>query len=144
MPKNWLSFIWITKKTTRNLTGYNKVYKRPQWITSAWPNPTEQANNFPDKKRFEVKFNLHLRQTADKVLFHYCRNQKYLHQFIEIVVHLCRTCTINWKGKQLNLPLILTATLPYWARRKYLMIAKGFVCRRGREHYRPKNNRISS
>lgn len=96
---------------------------------------TEQTKHLLDRKHLEIKFCLHLWQTGHKGLFNYFRNQKYLHQLVEIAVHLCRICTMNWKGKtssELNLILLAGPTLPYWAKWKYLKIAKGSAGRRGR------------
>lgn len=104
-------------------------------VAQAHVSNTEKANNLLDRKHLEIKFSLHLWQTGHRVLLNYFRNQKYLHQLVEIAIHLCRICTVKWKDKtssELNSILLVAPTLPYWAKRKYLKIAKGFTGRRGR------------
>lgn len=141
--KNWLSFVCLFLFFHLNykrhyLTGCTEVYKRPQWVTCWWPqvhvSSTEQAKHLLDRKHLEIKFSFHLWQAGHKGLFNYFRNQKYLHELVEITIHLCRICTMNWKGKtssELNLVLLVAPSLTYWVKTKYLKIAKGSAGRRG-------------
>lgn len=145
--KNLLSLIWITYKCY--LTGYIKVYKRPQWVTCLWPKHmwamqsrqiifltenTLRSNSVSICDKLETKVSSIILEKSKEVapIYRNCYSpMQNLHNKLK-----------GQTSFELNFILVVTPTLPYWSKRKYLKIAKGFVCRTGREHYKLKNDRI--